>query len=161
MKASRMLIALTCLLICQIASAAGLQWYSADSWDAMRKAHASRPWIVHLWGMSCEPCRAEMPAWARFMHKHPDADVTFIEVEQATPSDVEAALAQAGLQGSDQWVSASGFDDSARYAIDRHWGGEIPLTLLVSPDGRVQAITGTMDFHGLEAWTGAQKTPTR
>jgi hypothetical protein len=159
MKLSRTLIALTCLCIGQTAGAGGLQWYSSDNWDAMRQAHASRPWIVHLWGMSCDPCRAEMPAWGRFIHNHRGADVTFIEVEQATPFDVEAALVQAELQGSDQWVSTRGFDVEERYAIDRHWGGEIPLTLLVSPDGHVQTIAGTMDFRQLDAWIDKQKRP--
>jgi hypothetical protein len=159
MKLCRILLTLTCLAICQIAGAAGLQWYGADDWNAMRNAHASSPWIVHLWGMSCDPCRAELPAWGRFERGHPEVRVTFIEVEQATPSAVETALGQAGLAGSDQWLSASGFDAAERFAIDRHWGGEIPLTLLISPDGHVQTITGTMDFRRLVAWVGAQKRP--
>jgi thiol-disulfide isomerase/thioredoxin len=159
MKLNHTLSALICLCAAQIAGAAELQWYGASSWDAMRQAHASRPWIVHLWGMSCDPCRAEMPAWGRFMHNHPGADVTFIEVEQATPSDVEAALTQAGLQGSDQWLSTNGFDVEERYAIDRRWGGEIPLTLLVSPDGHVQTIAGTLNFHQLDAWIDKQRRP--
>jgi hypothetical protein len=157
MKLRHTLIALICLCMGQIASAAGLQWYSAGSWDAMRQAHASRPWIVHLWGMSCDPCRAEMPAWGRFMRNHRGADVTFIEVEQTTASDVEAVLAQAGLQASDQWLSTNGFDAEERYAIDRRWGGEIPLTLLISADGQVQTITGTVDFRRLKAWIDKQK----
>jgi thiol-disulfide isomerase/thioredoxin len=159
MKRCRTLIAMGCLCVAQIANAAGLQWYGADSWDAMRAAHASRAWIVHLWGMSCDPCRVEMPAWARFMREHRGTDVTFIEVEQATPTEVDAALAQAGLQGSDQWLSTTGFDAEERFAIDRHWAGEIPLTLLVSPDGHVQRIFGTMDFHQLDAWVEKQKRP--
>jgi thiol-disulfide isomerase/thioredoxin len=155
MKRHRILLALICLSICPIASAAGLQWYNAESWNTLRSAHASRPWIVHLWGMSCDPCRQELPAWGRFVHEHPDIRVTFIEVEQAVPSEVEAALSQAGLIGSDQWLSANGFDAAQRYAIDRHWGGEIPLTLLIAPSGQAQTIAGTVDFHRLVVWAGA------
>ncbi len=114
MKLRHTVIAFICLCMGQVASAGGWQWYSAVSWDAMRQAHASRPWIVHLWGMSCDPCRAEMPAWGRFMRNYRGADVTFIEVEQATASDVEAVLAQAGLQRSDQWLSTNGFDAGER-----------------------------------------------
>jgi hypothetical protein len=159
MKRRHILLALTCLSLCKIADAAGLQWYNADTWVALRNAHASRPWIVHLWGMSCDPCRQELPAWSRFMHDHPEIAVTFIEVEQATPSEVQAVLSQAGLAGSDQWLSADGLDAAQRFAIDRHWGGEIPFTLLVSPGGKVQTVTGTMDFHRLVSWAGAQKKP--
>lgn len=159
MNRRRILLALMCLSISGIADAAGLQWYNADSWDALRHAHASRPWIVHLWGMSCDPCRQEMSAWGRFVHDHPETQVTFIEIEQAAPTEVQSALVQAGLAGSDQWLSADGFDAGERYAIDRHWEGEIPFTLLISPDGKVQTITGTMDFRRLVAWAGAQKKP--
>jgi hypothetical protein len=159
MKLRRILFALTCLSICKIAGAAGLQWYNANDWDALRHAHASRPWIVHLWGMSCEPCRQELPAWGRFLHDHPGTQVTFIEVEQAAPAAVESALAPAGLAGSDQLLSADGFDAAQRYAIDRRWGGETPFTLLISPDGKMQTFTGKMDFHRLAAWAGAQKRP--
>lgn len=159
MKLRRIVLALMCLSICKVAGAAGLQWYNANDWDALRHAHASRPWIVHLWGMSCDPCRQELPAWGRFLHDHPGTQVTFIEVEQAAPPEVEAALAQAGLAGSDQRLSADGFDAAQRYAIDRHWGGEIPFTLLISPDGKVQSITGTVDFHRLTAWAEARKRP--
>lgn len=157
MKRYRILLVLACLSICRMAGAAGLQWYNADDWNALRTAHASRPWIVHLWGMSCDPCRQELPAWGRFLHDHPGTQVTFIEIEQAAPAEVEGALARAGLAGSDQRLSADGFDVAQRYAIDRHWGGEIPFTLLISPDGKVQTITGTMDFRRLAAWVGTQK----
>jgi hypothetical protein len=159
MKRRRMLLALACLSICKIAGAAGPQWYNGDDWDALRHAHASRPWIVHLWGMSCDPCRQELPAWGRFLREHPGTPVTFIEVEQAAPSGVESALAQAALAGSDQLVSADGLDAAQRYAIDRHWGGEIPFTLLIAPDGKMQTMTGTMDFRRLAAWADAQKKP--
>lgn len=152
MKFHRIWIALMWLSACQIASAAGLQGYGADAWKTLQQRHAGHPWIVHLWGMSCDPCREELPAWGRFVHAHPRVDVTFIEVEQTAPAEVETALAQAGLTGSDQWLSVNGFDDAQRYAIDRHWGGELPLTLLISPDGKVQTITGTMDFHRLGTW---------
>lgn len=152
MRWSRGLVLLAALTAFAPAGAAGLQWYGNDAWATLRQAHASRPWVVHLWGMSCDPCREELPAWGRFEHEHPGLAVTFIEVEPAAPSAVEAALAQAGLTGSDQWLSADGFDARQRYVIDRHWGGELPLTLLERPDGRVQVITGTMDFRRLGAW---------
>ncbi|MGF6873499.1 TlpA family protein disulfide reductase [Paraburkholderia sp. MM5477-R1] len=157
MKRRQVLLALLCLSICKFAGATELQWYDADSWNALKHAHASRPWIVHLWGMSCDPCRKEMPAWGRFVHDHPGTQVTFIEVEQAAPPEVESALAQAGLAGSDQWLSADGFDAAQRYAIDRHWGGEIPFTMLVSPAGKLQTITGAVDFRRLAAWAGTRK----
>jgi hypothetical protein len=157
MKPGRIFLALICLSIFRIAGAAGLQWYNPGDWQALRSAHASSPWVVHLWGMSCDPCRLELPAWGRFMHDHPGARVTFIEVEKAAPSDVNAALARAGLASSDQWLSADGFDAAQRYAISRRWRGEIPMTLLISPGGNVQTVMGTMDFHRLGAWLAEQK----
>lgn len=146
-----------CLSICGIAGAAPLQWYNPEDWGALRSAHAASPWIVHLWGMSCDPCLQELPAWGRFLRDHPQAHVTFIEVEKADRSDVQSMLGRAGLADSDQWQSANGFDAAQRYAISRRWRGEIPMTLLISPDGKEQTIMGTMDFHRLAAWVGEKK----
>jgi len=159
MKFCRIGAALIWLSVCQIAAASGLKEYGADDWLVLQKAHAAGTWIVHLWGMSCDPCREELPAWGSFVRGHPQVDVTFIEVEQAVPSVVEAVLGRAGLTGSDQWLSVNGFDDGQRYAIDRHWGGELPLTLLISPDGQVQTLTGTTDFRRLDAWTRVRAKP--
>ncbi|WP_345798307.1 TlpA disulfide reductase family protein [Castellaniella sp. MT123] len=157
MKLNRMLLVVAGLAVCRLAGAAGLQWYEAGDWATLRGQHASAPWVVHFWGMSCSPCRQELPAWSRFIRDHPDARVTFIEVEQADPSAVQAVLEKAGLAESDQRLSSDGFDVAERYAIDRRWHGETPMTLLISPDGQAQKVTGTMDFDRLTAWTGLDR----
>jgi len=158
MPRHRILFAALCLLMCRVAGAAGLQWYEAGDWAALRAQHASAPWVVHFWGMSCAPCHEEMPAWRAFIHKHPQARLTFIEVERSEPSAVQAALAKGGLTDTDQRLSAEGFDAAERYAIDRHWGGETPMTLLIAPDGQTRKIMGPMNFDRLAAWV-AGKTP--
>jgi hypothetical protein len=157
MKLHQLLLVAVGLTVCRLASAAGLQWYEAGDWAALRSEHAATPWVAHFWGMSCGPCRQELPEWGRFIHDHPDAHITFIEVEPADPPAVQAVLEKAGLAASDQRLSAEGFDVAERYAIDRRWHGETPMTLLISPDGQIKKITGTMDFDQLAAWADLRK----
>jgi len=150
------LFAFCWLLLTQQAGAGTLEAYQAGSWSTMRAAHAGRPWIVHLWGMSCEPCRAELSAWSRFQRQHPQAPLTFIEAEQANPVDIAQVLKQSAL-GGEQWFSPEGLSDTARYEISRHWFGELPLTLLISADGSMQTRVGGMDFRQMEDWLKRQK----
>ena len=157
MKLHKTILAALLLTLGQLASAAGLQWYEPGSWAALRSEHASAPWVVHFWGMSCAPCRKEMPDWSRFMKEHPDLHITFIEVEQADPASVQKVLDKAGLSSTDQRLSSKEFDVEERFEIDKKWGGETPMTLLISPKGEVQKITGTMHFDRLAEWAGLKQ----
>lgn len=156
MKRSLTIIALAWLVLAPLANAAGLRWYRSADWGSMRREHAGQAWVVHLWGMSCDPCRRELPVWGRFVRQHPQLPVTFIEVEPADSAAVGAALERAGLRGGGLWASADGFDEGERYAIDPRWGGELPLTLLIAPDGHVEPIAGTVDFGRLDAWAAKE-----
>lgn len=153
----RMLVVITVvsiLLACRQLDIAGeLQWYQEDTWSTLIKAHKSHLWIVHFWGMSCGPCRAELSAWSAFLRNHPHLAVTFIEIDPVDDlSAVREVLSNAGLIGGEHWVCAYGLDERQRYIIDQKWGGELPFTLLISRGGSVQAINGTMDFHCLDSW---------
>lgn len=85
--------------------------------------------------------------------------MTFVEVEPAAAADVKSALARAGLRGGDQRIMVVAFDAQARFPIDRHWGGELPLTLLIAANGQPSALIGEVDFALIDAWLVKQKIP--
>jgi thiol-disulfide isomerase/thioredoxin len=37
--------------------------FKRGSWQEIRRAHAGQPIVVHFWGLTCGPCRVEMPKW--------------------------------------------------------------------------------------------------
>src|SRR4029079_15501480 len=61
------------------------QALSRGGWQQIRSAHAGRPTIVHLWGLTCAPCRVEMPEWGKLVRDHPDVNLITIHAERAPP----------------------------------------------------------------------------
>lgn len=129
------------------------------SWAEIRAAHAGRPTIVHVWGMSCGPCLAELPDWAIFLRAHPGAD--FVLVNGDRPGDdrqglVDERLAKAGLRELERWRFAEPHLDRLRFEIDPAWQGELPYTLLIARDGAITSFSGSADFSELSGWLETQ-----
>ena len=47
------------------ASAIEFKPYGRGSFAELRKQHAGRPLVVHFWSVTCPPCLAELPDWAK------------------------------------------------------------------------------------------------
>jgi thiol-disulfide isomerase/thioredoxin len=45
------------------------------SWKHILNAHAGQPMVVHFWGVTCGPCRVEMPRWGELLKKRPDLNL--------------------------------------------------------------------------------------
>jgi thiol-disulfide isomerase/thioredoxin len=141
----------------------GLRTFVRGSWQDIRKAHAGKPTVVHFWGLTCGPCRIEMPAWGTFLHERPDLELVVINAD-LVPNEASAAsamLAQTGLSTAENWSFGDGFVERLRYEIDPRWQGEIPRTLLIAPDGAVTTIEGVADLKEVAAWLDGQRLPTK
>lgn len=68
------------------------------------------------------------------------------------PGEVRSALAKAGLIKQENWLFADSFEEKLRFEIDPKWWGEMPYTLLIGRDGKVEPVTGIMDFGMLGQW---------
>jgi thiol-disulfide isomerase/thioredoxin len=135
---------------------AGTRPLAKGGWQQVRAAHAGRPTIVHLWSLTCAPCLAELPAWAK-VAGHADLVVVATDpVEQAARLD--ATLGRAGLAQVESWAFADAFTDSLRFEIDRRWRGELPRTLLIDAQGRVEAFSGTMEDGNVDEWLRRQES---
>ncbi len=136
-----------------------LREFGRGSWNEILRAHAGQPTIVHIWGVTCGPCRTEMPRWGAFLRERPDIGLVLIDAD-LVPNEsgtVATMLDQAGLGGAENWTFGDGFVEPLRYEIDPQWRGEIPRTVLIGRDGVAMILEGVADFDEIRRWLDAQK----
>ena len=155
-------LALVVLAAVLAASAAGaadeLHRFVRGSWKDIRKSHAGEPIVVHFWGVTCGPCRVEMPNWGKLARERHDLRLVLINADLVpnAPRAVSAMLAQAGLARAENWIFSEDFVERLRFEIDPQWRGEIPLTLLMARDGSITRIEGAASLDEVRAWLDTQ-----
>jgi thiol-disulfide isomerase/thioredoxin len=141
------------------AAATEVRPFERGSWQQIRAAHAGEALVVHFWGVTCGPCRAELPQWGRFAGERADLRLVTIDADLVpnAPTAVRAMLEQSGLSSrAENWMFSDDFVERLRYEIDPQWSGDIPRTLLVAADGTVSSLEGVADFARISAWLDAQ-----
>jgi thiol-disulfide isomerase/thioredoxin len=157
------LILATMLLLTGLHAAAAserskLTPFERGSWQRLLQLHAGRPTLVHFWGVTCAPCRVELPELGAFMKQHPDVDVVTINADLVPNSNAAAQsmLRRAGLSSAENWMFSDGFAERLRYEIDPAWQGDIPRTILISRDGKTTTIEGSTEPSALQKWSHEQ-----
>jgi thiol-disulfide isomerase/thioredoxin len=156
------LIGLIVLPLAAFGAAADVRAFGRGSWQEIRKAHAGEPFVVHIWGVTCGPCKEELPQWGHFLEKRGDVHVVMIDADLVPnePDAVRAMLDRSGLSSvAENWMFQDDFVERLRYEIDPHWQGEIPLTLLIAADGATTTVEGVADFAEISSWLDAQRAP--
>jgi thiol-disulfide isomerase/thioredoxin len=162
----RLLLALMFLIAClgemsmaETPSAPALKPFVRGSWQEMLRAHAGRPTLVHFWGVTCGPCKVELPLLGKFMKEHSELDVVMISADLVPNLDglTRAMLEKAGLGPAENWIFSDGFVERLRFEIDPVWQGDIPRTLLIARDGTVTTIEGSVEIPDLKKWLDQQK----
>ncbi len=138
-------------------SATQLKPFGRGSWQELMKAHAGRPTIVHFWGVTCGPCKVELPQIGAFMKDNPAIDMVTISADFVPdmPAATRAMLERAGLALAENWIF-DGFADRLRFEIDPTWQGDIPRTLLITREGEMTTIEGSADIADLKQWSDRQ-----
>jgi len=152
-------LALAALAPMAAGSTPQLHPFVQGSWNELRARHAGHPFVVHVWGVTCGPCRTEMPEWGKLLRDRSDLNLVLIDADLVPddPEAVTAMLTQFGLIGAENWIFSDDFVERLRYEIDPTWQGEIPLTYLVARDGTVTRIDGVADPARVRAWLDQQK----
>jgi len=163
MMRARVLLAI--FVVALLASTGGfakdgdLRPFKRGSWQEIRQAHAGRPTVVHFWGLTCGPCRVEMPQWGKLLRERSDLNLVAIDAD-LIPNQVEDAsemLARTGLAGAENWIFDDPFTERLRFEIDPRWQGEIPRTMLIARDGKTTVIEGVADPAQVRAWLDGQR----
>jgi thiol-disulfide isomerase/thioredoxin len=140
-----------------------LKPFGRGSWQDIVRSHAGRPTIVHFWGVTCGPCKVELPLLGEFMKDHSAIDVVTISADLVPdlPEATRSMLEKSGLRFAENWIFGDGFVERLRFEIDPAWQGDIPRTMLISRDGTITTIEGSAEMTDLEKWSNQQLAATR
>jgi thiol-disulfide isomerase/thioredoxin len=140
-----------------------LKPFVRGSWQQMLNSHAGRPTIAHFWGVTCGPCKVELPLLGKFMKDHPAIDVVTISADLVPnqPGAAQSMLAKSGLSAAENWIFDDGFVERLRFEIDPRWQGDIPRTMLISREGTITTIEGSAEMTDVEKWSAQQAAATR
>jgi thiol-disulfide isomerase/thioredoxin len=136
--------------------------FERGSWRKLLARHAGEPTVIHLWGLTCAPCLAELPAWGRLQASRPDLRLVLVAADPLPqdPDRLQATLDRAGLGKVESWSFADRFHERLRYEIDPAWSGELPRTVLIDRAGKTTVLPGVADLARVRAWLDVQpKSP--
>jgi len=155
------LLAAVPLILTSPANTEELKSFVRGSWQSIVAAHLGRPVIVHFWGLTCGPCRKELPAWGKLLAEKPDLPLVTINADmvQDAPEAAQEFLAKSGLPNAENWIFVDSFVERLRYEIDPKWQGEIPVTLLIGSDGSIRRIEGSAKLPEVSTWLNQQQEP--
>jgi thiol-disulfide isomerase/thioredoxin len=139
-------------------AAPALNRFERGTWQSLLRGHAGRPTLVHFWGVTCGPCKVELPLLGQFAKDHPGIDVVTISADLVPnlPAATQSMLDKAGLSSTENFIFNDGFVERLRFEIDPAWQGDIPRTMLVARDGTITTIEGSAEMADLEKWSGQQ-----
>src|SRR5258708_18455985 len=137
-----------------------LKPFGRGSWHEVLRAHAGRPTIVHFWGVTCGPCKVELPLLGEFMKDHPAVDMVTISADLVPdlPGATRSMLEKAGLSAAENWIFSDGFVERLRFEIDPGWQGDIPRTMLISREGTITTIEGSAEMAEGETGSAHQSS---
>ena len=163
----RLLLATMLLLASAVLAPASqespLRPFERGSWKEILRSHAGHPTLVHFWGVTCGPCKVELPELGEFMKHHPGIDVVTISADLVSnlgPA-TRSMLQNAGLSSAENWIFSDGFAERLRFEIDPAWQGDIPRTMLISRSGEITTIEGAAKLGDLDQWSYAQHASTK
>ena len=145
------------------ASEGALKPFERGSWQQLLHSHAGHPMLVHFWGVTCGPCKVELPQLGEFMKRHPAIDVVTVSADLVPdlPGAARSMLQKSGLSAAENWIFSDGFAERLRFEIDPAWQGDIPRTMLISGKGEITTIEGSAEPAMLEKWSNDQVASTK
>jgi len=152
---SRAVLVVALVTAASAVAAFEFQPYGRGSFAELRKAHAGKPLVVHFWSVTCAPCLAELPDWARVAHTKNSFDLLFVNADhEGDRARARMRLEKAGLQGATHYAFADDFVERLYFEADSAWRGELPFTALISAEGRLVTIIGAIDDPEIAKWIG-------
>jgi len=113
------------------AHASDFKWMDESGTTYSLETLKGQPLLVHFWASWCPSCRAEMPAFAAWVAKHPEVKTLSISLDQS------AAKATAFLKETSINMPLLLTDENQA----RKLGAQaLPTTLIVAADGSISQL---------------------
>jgi thiol-disulfide isomerase/thioredoxin len=128
---------------------------SNETTDPISLAQLRGQWVViNYWAKWCKPCIKEIPELNALDQQHAQVTVLGVNYDGATGAELDLQLSQLGVE-----FATLTTDPAATLGIPRPV--VLPTTLILGPDGRLQAtLIGPQTLESLAQATG-QTTATR
>lgn len=151
-------IAAAAMLAATAAMAANIKPFGSGMWAKIVEEHKDKPFIVHLWGVTCAPCREELPEWGRLVQDKPPVSIVIVHAERLppNPNEMHNMLEYSGLGELQTWAFADAPVIRLIREIDPNWRGELPVTMLVSRTGFTKLGIGKANLAEVREWIAAQ-----
>jgi len=109
--------------------------------------------VVHFWSVTCPPCLAELPDWAKIASEKKSLDIVFVNADPDNDRPrAQSRIDKAGLSNLVQYGFANDFVERLYFEADKSWRGELPFTALIGADGALVTATGTIDDSLVADW---------
>jgi thiol-disulfide isomerase/thioredoxin len=95
--------------------------------------------LINVWATWCGPCVTEFPEFITINRMYRHRDFEFISISADDPSKKEKVLKFLKQQQASNKNYLFSIDDKYKLieAIDPHWQGALPYTILVEPGGKI------------------------
>jgi thiol-disulfide isomerase/thioredoxin len=144
---TKLAVALALALAAFAANAAALRPFDAGSMAQIVQAEKGKPFVVVLWSLDCEYCRASLDTLARARQQRKDLRVVTIATDPADDPSLgpmmQERLAKLGLS-QDAWAFGDTPPERLRYAIDPRWHGEKPRSYWFDAKGERSVYSGVI-----------------
>ncbi len=121
--------------------------------DILANDDSNKLRLLNIWATWCGPCRIEYPEFINVHRMYKERDFEFVSLSADKPSSEDKVLEFLESRNSSvkNYIYASEDKYALIEAIDPHWNGALPYTLLIEPGGNIiWTHQGEVDFAQLK-----------
>lgn len=131
-----------------------VQFVDAGGLDAVRSRSAGKVLVLNFWATWCTPCVEEFPELVKVQreYRRRGVDVVFVSIDDDADAQqkVTTFLKKMRVAGI-SYLKTPGDDEKFINAVDRHWGGAVPITLFYDTRGRLaETRYGALNYFEIE-----------
>ena len=115
---------------------------------ALRKNDSGKCRLVNFWATWCAPCVAEFDEFVTInrMYRHRDFEVVLVSLNQPDEEKQVLEFLKKHQASNKNLIFGSSDRTALINAFEPQWQGEVPLTVLINPDGKtIYRESGSID----------------